>query len=157
MVQCTAEPWYKLLPVPFMFSRCFMIIFTEHTIGAWEHFPQLGSILQWGPQFDQFPPFFVHLSTFVLLHHLLPLSLHLLFSLHLPLPSPAPHQSLFCSTISKSAVLSLSSSGLSPHFHLSALVIPCGGHLKWCFIATFNRRTFPTAASNPLSQQRSTI
>lgn len=67
-------------------------------------------------------------------------------------PSPAPHQSLFCSTISKSAtVFSFSSSCLSPHFHLSALVFPRGNHLKWCFITTFNRPTFPTAASHPLS------
>lgn len=95
-----------------------------------EHFPQLG-ILQWASQFDQFPLYSVRLSMFSLLHHLLPLSLHLHSSLNLPLPPPAPHQSLFCSTISKSAtVLPRSSSGLSPHSHLSFLVFPWGNHLK---------------------------
>lgn len=94
------------------------------------------SILQWGPQFDQFPLYFLHLPMFVPIHHWLPL-LQQLFSPHLPVPSPAPHQSLFCSTISKSAtVLSLSSFGLSPHFHLSVLVFPWGSHLPWCFITT---------------------
>lgn len=41
-----------------------------------------------------------------------------------------------------------SSSGLSPHFHPQ---FPGGNHLKWCFITTFHRPTFPTAALHPLS------
>ena len=47
-----------------------------------KHSPQLGCILQWAPQFDRFPLYFVCLSMFVLLLHLLPLSLHLLSSLN---------------------------------------------------------------------------
>jgi len=106
-----------------------------------EHFPQLRCILQWTSQLDRFLHYLMCLSMFALLHHLLPLSLQLLSSRSL---SPAPHQSLFCRTISESApVLSLSSFGLSSHFHHSSLVFPRGTHLKWCFITTSSRQTFP--------------
>lgn len=94
---------------------------------------------------------FKNLSMFVPLHHLLPLWLKLLFSFILPLPSPSPHQSLFCSAISKAAtVFSLSSSGLLLLLSPQCTGVPSRKPLKVMFYYNFHQTDLPR--SLPLQQ-----